>query len=225
MGFWPNGQKPLMPGFHFLYDMKSTPLHALLFLSSQSSPSMDLLARHLGVSQQSASRWLAVLIREGLVHKIGGAYRITRTGQDYLSSLLPKSPTSIVGRVFSGLGEGRYYLSQKGYLDQFSSLLGFLPFPGTLNLRLTDELAIAANRTLRARPGKRLSGFVLKSRTFGGARCYSCAINGKITGAIIVPERAHYAEDVVEVLAPVYLREKLHLLDNSTVTLTLLKNE
>ena len=43
----------------------------------------------------------------------------------------------LTGRVKSGLGEGRYYMSQKGYRAQFAKRLGIDPYPGTLNLRLS----------------------------------------------------------------------------------------
>lgn len=203
--------------------MKPTPLHALWALSFRAMTSSVELSGQLGVSQQTASRWLSELQREGLVQRAAGAYRVSDAGRKYLLELSPKAPKQITGRVFTGLGEGRYYLSQKGYRDQFSGLLGFDPYPGTLNLRLQDAENRHANQALRAQLGLYLQGFSAKERTFGGARCYLCGIN-KTRAAVIVPERTHYPEDVVEVLSPVYLRKKLGLKDGDAVTL-LLKNE
>ena len=40
------------------------------------------------------------------------------------------------GTVQSGLGEGAYYMSLRPYTDQFLEILGFSPFPGTLNVQL-----------------------------------------------------------------------------------------
>lgn len=204
--------------------MKPTPLHALLALSGRAMASSVQLSAHLRVSQQTASRWLTELQSEGLVQKAAGAFRLTDAGTRYLQQLAPQTPRQIQGAVFTGLGEGRYYLSQKGYQDQFPALLGFAPYPGTLNLRLVDAENRQANLALRAQPGLYLDGFSVKERSFGGARCYLCQVNGKHAGAVIVPERTHYPEDVVEVLSPFFLRKKLGLSDGDPITIVL-KNE
>ena len=47
-------------------------------------------------------------------------------------------------------------------------------------------------------------------------------IEGKIRGAIVVPEVTRYGEDVVELLAPVYLRRALKLRDGDQVTVEIL---
>lgn len=42
------------------------------------------------------------------------------------------------GRVFSGVGEGSFYVSL--YSKKFLEKLGFRPYPGTLNLRLVNDV-------------------------------------------------------------------------------------
>ena len=42
----------------------------------------------------------------------------------------------IIGKVEPGLGKGQYYISREGYQNQFLQNLGFVPFPGTLNIKL-----------------------------------------------------------------------------------------
>ena len=46
-------------------------------------------------------------------------------------------PPSITleGVLFSGLGEGAYYVTKEGYRKQFMEKLGFDPYPGTLTSR------------------------------------------------------------------------------------------
>ncbi len=173
----------------------------------------------MGISQQAASRWLRELQGERLVEKPAGTYVATAAGQAYISSISTTPTAAIEGKVFSGLGEGKYYLSQKGYADQIRQKLGFRPYQGTLNIRLSDVASIASNRLLRAKPGIVLEGFKKAERAFGRVRCYPCRINGRVGGAAIVPERAHYADDVVEILAPVFLRKALSLKDGSAVKL------
>jgi len=55
-------------------------------------------------------------------------------------------------------------------------------------------------------------------RAFGGCRCYRIRING-IGAAIVQPDRSNYPADLVEIIAPVNLRESLHLLDGDEVEL------
>ncbi|MBI5225809.1 CTP-dependent riboflavin kinase [Candidatus Micrarchaeota archaeon] len=204
--------------------MKPTWLHALMRLDCGPIASSDKLAQEVGTSQQTASRWLFLLRKEGMIQK-DRDYRITQNGATYLSQLKKNHPAALSGRVFSGVGEGKYYLSKPGYQDQFSGLLGFEPYPGTLNLRIKEPQSMQASRRLRQNPGLRLDGFKEKERTFGPARCYPCRIRANkktANGAIIVPERTHYPEDVVELLSPVFLRKALGVKDKDALRLELI---
>ena len=186
-------------------------------LRRQTVPSSVKLSSLVSVSQQTASRWLSELVTEGFVERKTGAYRLTKNGEVYLNALVGAIHSAVTGKVFTGLGEGRYYLSKPGYRRQFVSLLGFMPYPGTLNLRVTDPSSRRSLLTLRAQSGIPVAGFVDKDRTFGGARCYPVKIQGKVEAAVIVPERTHYPDDVVELLSPVFLRKALNLSDGDEV--------
>ena len=59
-----------------------------------------------------------------------------------------KAELDVTGVLFSGLGEGAYYIMIKGYRKQFQSKLGFDPFPGTLNLRLDSTVDRKIRRDL-----------------------------------------------------------------------------
>lgn len=194
-------------------------MHALLDLLRQPARSSADLAQRLHVSQQTGSRWLSQLRKDGLVAK-NKEYAPTAAGRVYFSGLSSGS-NRIVGTLFRGVGEGKYYLSKKGYQRQFQPLLGFTPFPGTMNLRLSENASLASSAQLRQKPGRPLVGFTETNRTYGGARCYPCRIGQKAAGAIIVPDRTHYPQDVVEVLAPVFLRKHLRLKDGDVVELQL----
>ncbi len=122
----------------------------------------------------------------------------------------------IHGKVAAGLGEGQYYISVEGYKNQFIQKLGFEPYPGTLNLLLTEPLPF--DQVLAG--VVRIEGFRDENRTFGECTCYPVKIGG-IRGAIIRPERSSYPSDLVEVIAPVNLRERLCLSDGDEVEVTL----
>lgn len=189
------------------------------------------LARVLGLSQQTASRQLAELMKMDYISKSasfrGVEVRITRKGMEELQKVYLQlkavvdstvSPLTVEGTVFSGFGEGVYYLSQKGYKSQFERKIGFAPCSGTLNLRLSPS-EVVKRRELETYPAILVRGFRRGSRQFGDVRCYPAVINGEVEGAAILINRTHYDESVLEVIAPVHLRSKLNLKDGNKVKL------
>ncbi|MFA5415032.1 MAG: DUF120 domain-containing protein, partial [Methanoregula sp.] len=115
-----------------------------------------------------------------------------------------------------GLGEGKYYMSLAPYKQQFLSLLGFEPYPGTLNIRLAPG-SMPARKKVDALSWTRIKGFSTDGRTFGDAKCIACRIGDTPCG-IVVPGRTHYPEDIIEVIAPIALRRKLGIEDTDTVS-------
>ena len=120
------------------------------------------------------------------------------------------------GTVVSGIGEGKYYMSLGPYKEQFNTHLGFEPYPGTLNIRLSSS-SIPVRKKIEALDWIRIKGFSTDGRTFGDAKCLPCRI-GSISCGIVMPGRTHYPEDIIEVIAPVALRRKLGVEDTDTVT-------
>lgn len=197
--------------------------------------STSFLASKIGLSQQSASRCLIELERKGLIHRIvskeGSFVKITKAGEDFLrriysglNAIFEGKPRSLVieGRVFSGLGEGAYYVSRKSYRKQFIEKLGFDPYPGTLNLRITDGRNSRLIMELDAYPGIEIRGFKNRSRTYGPVKCFHAVIDGKEQGAVIFALRSHYGRNVLEVIAPVNLRRRLKLKDGDKVRVEIL---
>ncbi len=130
--------------------------------------------------------------------------------------LVPEIVT-ISGKVFSGKGEGRFFMGIEGYRRQFESKLGFTPFQGTLNLLLEDERYVNWSILLEELPGILIHGFTVDGNTFGSVRCFKAVIEDEIGGAVLKVERTDYPPTVMEVIAPVCLREALNLKDGSTV--------
>jgi riboflavin kinase, archaea type len=120
----------------------------------------------------------------------------------------------IRGKVEPGLGKGKYYISREGYRNQFLRNLGFVPFPGTLNIKLDRPFIPQTMKTIY------IEGFWDENRNYGKCKCYTISVQG-IKAAIIRPDRSNYPADLVEVIAPVHLREALGLVDKDTVAITL----
>ncbi len=185
------------------------------------------LSSLLDVSQQTASRRLIELADHGLIQREMGVrkqrIRVTESGRGILEAehmlyrqLFERQATiTIQGDVRTGLGEGRYYLSRRGYQDQFETNLGWTPYPGTLNLELTGAEANKL-RFLRRHPVHVIEGFHAEGRTFGGVTCHP-AMLGEQECAAILPHRSHYTT-TLELIAPVCLREEVPCVDGDRLS-------
>jgi riboflavin kinase len=192
------------------------------------------LARSLNVSQQTASRHLIGLQALGLIRRTRGtrreAIRMTAKGSEELNkmhvrlkAIFELEPREVVleGTLFSGIGEGAWYVSRSGYRRQFAEKLGFDPFPGTLNLRLRRQYD-DERRLLETLPHIQIDGFRDGDRTFGPVTCYGAKINDLEDGALISAVRTHYGSDVIELIAPCNLRARLGLKDGDIVKVRIL---
>jgi riboflavin kinase len=188
------------------------------------------IAKSIGTSQQTASRRLMELEKNGLIRRVrilgGEGVQLTPEGKRELNvayltlkRVLEPLPKELVlqGGLFSGLGEGAYYIHQPGYRKQFIKKLGYDPFPGTLNIRL-DKRFIPEKTLLETMPFILIEGFSNGKRSYGPVRCYSVSVNGVARANIITALRSHYGEEILEIIASVNLREKLKLKDGDTVT-------
>ena len=187
------------------------------------------LAKLVGTSQQTASRHLIELEKKGLVHRVRlgrrESVKIMPAGAKHLDSMfltlrrafeMKKTELVFEGSVFSGLGEGAYYISQEGYTKQFVEKLGFVPYPGTFNIRVRKEDHEDV-RLLEASPFILIEGFTNGNRSFGPAKCFQGKIAEKFPCALISPVRTHYEGDVVEIISTEYLRKALHAKDGDVV--------
>ncbi|MFH0847991.1 MAG: DUF120 domain-containing protein [archaeon] len=188
------------------------------------------LARKLGFSQQTISRHLIKLEEDGYVTRRrqpgGETIHITDKGMSELRKMHAtldkvihpgKKEILLEGEVFSGLGEGAYYVSRLGYSEQFRRKLGFVPFPGTLNLRL-DRKSVEERGLLEACPHVVIDSFTSTARTFGSVQCCRVILNGKVEAYLITAYRTHYGPDVLEIVSSHNLRKALNVKDGDKVT-------
>ncbi len=188
------------------------------------------LGKSINRSQQAASKHLLELERDGCIERIRSGQkvlvRITSKGHaemekisSILQSSLKSSPSYLEfkGTIISGMGEGAYYMSMKGYTKQFKSKLGYTPFPGTLNVKIKEKEFIEAKHSLDAHDGIMINGFSDGKRTYGWVKCYPAKINNAVDGALITLERTHYDDSVIELISHTNIKKAAKLLTGSQI--------
>lgn len=184
------------------------------------------LGKMLGVSQQSASQRILELLEAGLIQRDlavrrqrvrlspKGLEMLRKEFADYKRIFEVHEGFTIRGVVTSGLGEGAFYMKQRGYKEQFRRKLGYEPFEGTLNVRIQGS-ELAKLDILWKEPGIAIDGFVDTGRTFGGAKCFPAKLQGVDCG-VILPIRTHHTDNL-ELISRVHLRSKLDLVDGALI--------
>lgn len=154
----------------------------------------------------------------------------------------------VVGEVSSGLGRAHIFMAQPHYQEQFREVLGATAWPGTLNLQVSGDslsfyIALRKASDIETRgvdaellaeveridttnvERHRISGFEREGRSFGGATAFPATINlvagveaTEVQCAILIPDLTRHT-DVVEVIAPLFLREFFDLADGDILAL------
>jgi riboflavin kinase len=119
------------------------------------------------------------------------------------------------GNVFSGHKGGKLFVNLPWVREQMDEKLGFNPYAGTLNLRLPNETALDR---LREANGIK----IVPEKGYSEGKCFKALVNGKVEGAVVLPDVPDYPLDLLEVLAPVNLREKFGLEDGMEVIVTVI---
>jgi riboflavin kinase len=191
------------------------------------------LGEVLNVSQQTASRRIAQCVELGYLSRVhtadGMLIQISDKGREELLYVLsnleiaftpPEDEIKIEGCIVTGLGEGAYYVEV--YASKLKAALGFEPHLGTLNVKITDDESRKAVGRMKNTPPLVLSGFTHKGRTFGDVICYRVKVNKTIEAAVVIAQRTHHSEEILEVVAPVNIRDALGLEDDDKVTMTVI---
>ncbi|MFB6181389.1 MAG: DUF120 domain-containing protein [Candidatus Magasanikbacteria bacterium] len=120
---------------------------------------------------------------------------------------------TLSGEVFSGLGEAQNYLSFKPYQEKIDQLVGFRPFAGTLNLKVNPK---ELNQLKQKVACSRIDEFGYKSRNCSALDIYPIKLPDT-DAAYIDIEITDYGDDVMEIIAPINLREELNLYDGDVL--------
>ncbi len=120
----------------------------------------------------------------------------------------------INGEVTTGLGKAAYFLSQEFYTNEFKKNLGFIPYPGTLNVVVSEEYLDEINKIKDT-----CENLIKPDEGFGAVNYIKAKLNDKINGAIVFPAKTTHDENYLEFIAEDKLRDKLGLEDGDIVSL------
>jgi len=177
-------------------------------------------------SQQATSKIILELENQNFIERIkmGPGFRIHVTEKGIqmvndISSLLisainfSRSTVIIEGIIVSGIGEGGYYMSLPGYKKQFESKLGYIPYAGTLNVKVSGNLSLKNRKKIERIPYILIKGYNDAKRTYGWVKCFPVIINdtNNITAHLLTLERSHYDESMVEIISSVPLKDTFGL--------------
>ena len=189
------------------------------------------LGKSIKKSQQAASKHILELENGGFIDRVMTgrqlSVKITQKGyselvklHSILGSSLDSSPSHLVlnGSVISGLGEGAYYMSLNGYTKQFKTKIGYVPFPGTLNIKLNHLQAAQIIQQLDDLDNVVIDPFSDGKRTYGWVKCFHVTLNNSIKCELIRLERTHHDNSVIELISKNNLRKTAGLKTNSRVT-------
>ena len=190
------------------------------------------LGKNIHKSQQAASKHLLELEEAGFIERIMSGRKIsvklTKKGYEQISDVfnlikkgLESIPSAIElkGTLIAGMGEGAYYMSLKGYTKQFKTKIGYVPFPGTLNVKLDGKENVESVRQLNSIEGVKIDGFSDGKRTYGWVKCHKCTLNGRVDCQLILLERTHHDDSIIELISETDIRKKLGLKDGSELTI------
>ena len=134
--------------------------------------------------------------------------------------MLMEKDLVISGKIVSGAGEGAYFTQIGWVQQQCDEKLGFKPYPGTLNLEISEEF-LAAIELLDQKTGIEL---ISPDPQFCNAMVFQVSLQD-IIGAVILPEekvRVH-PKNIIEIIAPLNVKASFNVKDGDFVTVVLIR--
>jgi riboflavin kinase, archaea type len=121
----------------------------------------------------------------------------------------------IKGKIVKGIGESGKFLAIDWVDRQLREKFGFSPFPGTLNIMIDD---VNVQKMLREKDADRL---IHQSEGFCDAILAKVLVNDKYECGVVIPLVEGYDGRLLEIIAPVHLKEALNIGDGDEIVLGL----
>ena len=122
----------------------------------------------------------------------------------------------IKGIVISGQGKGAYFMSKSFYKTQFLEKLNFKPFPGTLNLKISNN-KIDTIQSIKKDKLEKIKG----EGNFGDVLLIKATLNNDVRGAVVFPKKTTHGENILEFITSINIKETLGIKDGDEVKISL----
>ena len=134
---------------------------------------------------------------------------------------------SFVGRVTKGRGLGAPLMSEPRVLDLVNELMGLLPVPGTLNVRLAEpfDRSLIPHFADFAKLSGQLGIDLVAETGQTGLWWAPVLIEGQYRGVVFQAEQDGYSPDLVELFCETHLRGTLDLNDGDLIQFSILDDE
>ncbi len=121
----------------------------------------------------------------------------------------------LIGKVVSGVKQAAFFTQLDWVQEQCMEKLGFRPYPGTLNLELSEE-SLPIIDALQKEEGVTL---IPPDPKFCIAKALPVS-SGEASGAIIIPSEdvKVHGKNIVEIMAPIMLKKALDVKDGDSLT-------
>lgn len=121
------------------------------------------------------------------------------------------------GNVFSGADEGKKYVRLAWVKRQVEEKLGFTPYMGTLNIRLSGE-SIRQKKVLT----RESTLEIVPAAGYCRGKLFKAILNDIVDGAVVIPDLRDYPDNILEVISSENLRKKLQLNDGDRVEIEII---
>jgi riboflavin kinase len=118
------------------------------------------------------------------------------------------------GKVFSGRGSGEKFLRLPWVQTQIKEKVGFNPFLGTLNIKLSEG-STKLRRALEEKPFSR----IYPAEGYKSGMLFKASIDDSEC-AVVIPEVEGYPTNILEIIAPVNLRTAFKIRDGDEITVS-----
>lgn len=132
-----------------------------------------------------------------------------------MESVAPMKTIQLKGKLVTGRGEGAEFTEIDWVKKTFTHLLGFTPHPGTLNLKVDLSEATEEFRAIREAEGLMMPP--PEGSGFCPAKCFRGRLGGAIAAGLVIPEVEGYYDDVLEILAPVNVRQAMDVTEGDVL--------
>ncbi len=129
---------------------------------------------------------------------------------------MEKKTWVLTGKIVRGVQKASYFTGLDWVREQCLEKLGFSPYPGTLNLSIEGNDLY----TLEQLRNKETEKLIPPDPEFCEAKVFPVTVK-HVKGAVIIPDEAVrvHGNEVIEVLAPLRLKNALHVDDGDLLTI------